>query len=30
LRRQLRRFNAALEETVPQDIRSALLQHLER
>jgi chaperone modulatory protein CbpM len=29
LRRQLRRFNAALEETVPQDIRSALLQRLE-
>jgi len=30
LRRQLRRLNAALEETVPQEIRSALLQHLER
>jgi chaperone modulatory protein CbpM len=30
LRRHLRRLNAALEETVPQEIRSALLQHLER
>jgi len=30
LRRQLRRLNAAVEQTVPQEIRSALLQHLER
>jgi chaperone modulatory protein CbpM len=29
LRRQLRRLNTAVEQTVPEDIRTALLQHLE-
>jgi chaperone modulatory protein CbpM len=29
LRRQLRRLNTAVEQTVPQEIRAALLQYLE-
>jgi chaperone modulatory protein CbpM len=30
MRRRLRRLNDALEQTVPRDIRNALLQHLDR